>query len=333
MKSVMKIHVRILILAAFTSVLFQNSWAAPLTDECESIRERISQVPPVGGEVLISEGTYTCMSPIILNKNNLILRGQGRVVLRLGDRVNAPVVVMGDVLTPPQPLHGIEVINLAIDGNRWAQKYECWGGPCDTGGTSYIRNNGITVRGLSDGKIKDVTITGARSGGVVTERGCYDLDIDGLVATDNEFDGFAGYETFGARIMNTTLVRNRAAGISLDIRFHGNFFKNIRIEDNGDVGIFMRDSNMNIFEDVTILNSGSHGIFLAQADGPATCSYNNEFTNLTVNRSRGWGFRLNDACEGNRFSGTAQFFQNRDGCLSEASGARLDVQGQMVCKE
>ena len=307
--------------------------SAALADECSFIRKAISDLPKGGGEVAIPGGTYTCQSPIVLDRDGARLKGVGEVTLRLGRGVNAPVIVMGDAATPPRNLRDIQVANLKIDGNRWYQKHECWGGPCDGGGTSFIRNNGITVRAVTRGRIENVFITGARSGGVVTEKGCYDLTIDGLTATDNEFDGFAGYETYSARLTNMHLHGNRAAGISLDIRFHGNLFKDVRIEKNGDVGIFMRDANSNVFENVSVSDSGSHGVFVAQDFGPSTCSSGNEFENLTVLRSRGSGFRLNDVCEGNRLTGTARFAQNRDGCISEAQGARVEIGGAVKCED
>jgi hypothetical protein len=308
--------------------------ASLVNDECTFIRQQYLNLPPSGGEVLIPHGVYTCQSPIIMDKSFTSLRGEGDVTLRLGKNVNSPVIIMGDAVTPPRPLHNVTVKHLKIDGNRWYQKSECWGGSCDSGGTSYIRNNGITVRGLTNGRIEDVSITSARSGGVVTEKGCYDLVVDHLTAVDNEFDGFAGYETYGSKLTNLILSHNRAAGISLDIRFNGNFFKDVHIENNGDVGIFMRDSSSNIFENVSILGSGSHGVFLAMADDDeATCPLSNEFQNLSVTHSRGVGFRLNNACAGNALSGTAQFLENRDGCLSVDPQSKVEVLGLLVCHE
>lgn len=307
---------------------------AQVRDECSFIREKLDSLPVTGGEVIIPAGIYTCLSPVILNRSNTSLRGEGDVTLRLGKNVNSPVIIMGEVLTPPRPIHHVQVGHLKIDGNRWYQKSECWGGACDSGGTSYIRNNGITVRAVTNGRIHDVYITSTRSGGVVTEKGCFDLEVDNLTAVDNEFDGFAGYETSGARLTNLNLSHNRAAGISLDIRFNGNIFKNVLIEKNGDVGIFMRDSSSNIFENVSIADNGSHGVFLAQAeDDQATCPLNNEFQNLSVLHSRGVGFRLNNACVGNSLSGKALFFENRDGCVSEGPSAKLEIQGQVVCQD
>lgn len=302
-------------------------------DECTFIREALKQLPIDGGEFLIPAGHYTCHSPIVIDKSHITLTSAGDVTLKLGDVSDSPVIVMGDIQTPPRHLRNIRVTNIKINGNRQNQTRECWGGPCDSGGTSLIRNNGITIRGVTNGRIENVTVTAARSGGVVSEKGCYGLIINGLTATDNEFDGFAGYETSRATLSNMNLSHNRAAGISIDIRFNGNTIKDTKIEGNGDVGIFMRDSSSNLFENLILADNHNHGVFLAQTDSPANCANDNEFSNLSVLRSRGFGFRLNDACEGNRLSGIAQFLQNRDGCVSQGTSVALEVDGKINCEK
>ncbi len=316
----------------FITLLF-ISWAQAQTpsDSCEFIRQGLAQLPAEGGVFNIPPGIYVCNKPIVLNRSHLALRGEGQVLLQLAAQANSPVIVMGDLETPPKPLEDLEIANLDLDGNRTQQSMECWGGPCGTGGTSFIRNNGVTVRGLSHSRIKNIFVTSARSGGIVTEKGCTDLLIDGLTSVDNEFDGFAGYETSGAVISNTVLARNQAAGISVDIRFNGNTFKNVSIEHNGDVGLFMRDSSANLFEDLTIADSGNHGIFLGQADDETSCANDNEFLNLSVLRSFHSGFQLNNACPGNRLTGAAHFEKNREACITEATPVHLQVEGSLQC--
>jgi hypothetical protein len=329
----MKPHSVIAVLTVLV-MLPLSAFALPVApDECAFIREKIASLPETGGEVIIPSGVYTCNSPVVIDRSQVTLSGGDHdVELRLGNNVSSPVIVMGDIHTPPRPLHDIQVKNLKIDGNRWFQKNECWGGPCDSGGTSYIRNNGITVRAITRGRIENVRITSARSGGIVTERGCFDLQVNQVTCTDSEFDGFAGYETFGSRFTDLTLSDNRAAGISLDIRFHGNLFRDVRIERNGDVGIFMRDASYNVFERLSISGSGSHGVFVAMDGDVSTCSSHNEFQDLAVTRSRGYGFRLNDRCGGNRLTGASAFRQNRDGCVSEAPEAKVEREGRVQCE-
>ncbi|MGZ3693313.1 MAG: right-handed parallel beta-helix repeat-containing protein [Bdellovibrionota bacterium] len=302
-------------------------------DGCDAIRLALDLLPPDGGIVHIPPGTYLCETPLVLDRNGVALDGDGQAILKLADNSNAPLVIMGEVATPPRAVYDISVANLTLEGNREHQQYECWGGPCDSGGNAFIRNNGLTIRGVVRGKVSNVFISGARSGGVVTERHCQELNINGLSSTDNFFDGFAGYQTYRSTFANLNLSRNHAAGISLDLDFSENIVRNASLRQNGDVGIFMRGSNQNIFADLTIEGSGSHGIFLAEAGRQGTCANFNEFANLSVLGSKGFGFLLNNACIGNQLTGQATFIANSQGCIKVADGAKLDLPRSMICHE
>ncbi len=304
-----------------------------LADECENIRNALNELPPSGGEVIVGPGNYTCDHPIIMDRSNVILRGTPETFLRLADNSNSPLIIMGAIETPPRPVANISVVNLQLDGNRQHQQIECWGGPCDAGGKANIRNNGITVRGVTNGVIRNIKITSPRSGGVVSEKGCVNLFIDGLKVTDSQFDGFAGYETTGSVLSNMVLSSNLAAGISLDIRFHGNTIRDSILANNRDVGIFMRYADENLFENLKIENSGNHGVFVAEAEEPGTCPRGNIFAGLTVEHSKGYGFLLNNDCEGNRLVGKIEFRKNSAGCLREPSRDRLGRPAQFICEE
>lgn len=264
-------------------------------DNCEFLRKIINSTNQM--EMTIPAGIYTCNSPIVINRSGFKLIGAGKVVLRLADHANCPLLIMGNIETPPKPVSEIEVSHLILDGNRENQDSECWGGDCDKGGVSFVRNNCITVRGASDSYIHDVELYRARSGGIVTEKKVFRLHVDGLKSEDNYFDGLACYETYQSVFENMDLSRNyKGAGISLDIRFHGNIIRKTKLDSNKDVGIFMRDAHGNLFEDVEILNSGNHGAFIAEVEeqGPESAPQNNIFKRLTVKGSRGNGFHLNN---------------------------------------
>jgi hypothetical protein len=302
-----------------------------IMDDCEFIRSALRQLPLTGGVVHVPAGLYSCAAPIVLDRDHTALIGDGAVFFRLADAANSPLLIIGDIQTPPVPHVDIEIANLNLDGNREHQSIECWGGACDSGSLSVIRNNGVTVRAMTEARMRNIRIRGARSGGIVTEKGCHRLHVDGLASMDNFFDGFAGYETDTSEFSQLELSLNRAAGISIDLGFNRNTFRQTRIEKNHDVGIFMRDSNQNLFDHVTIRESGNHGIFLAQADDVSTCANDNEFQNLWVSQSIGFGFRLNNACTGNELSGVAHFEKNRDGCTSAGTAVELNVKGQLEC--
>lgn len=271
---------------------FSQAAVAFEADQCEFIRSALSD--PKVTEIVIPEGTYICRRPIILNRNGASLVGQGRVILKLADHANCPLLILGNVETPPKLIYDINVANLTFEGNRENQDMECWSGPCDSEGVANIRNNGITIRGVHRAHIKNVNVFRMRSGGVVTEKGCTKLHIDGLVSKYNYFDGFAGYETEQSTFDNLDLSENLGAGISLDIKFNRNTFRQALLKNNKDVSIFMRDSNKNVFTSFEVIDSGSHGVFVSHVEHQdQTSPQDNIFEDFIISGTQKDGFHIN----------------------------------------
>ncbi len=320
----------VLVLSIFASPVYA---ALQVTEKtCDAIQDAVNKLPPEGGEVLVPAGVYSCVKPIVLDRNNLTLRGTGPgTLLRLADLINAPVIVMG--LTeniPSRDTRHVRVIDLMIDGNRANQTQECMGGPCSD--AFPLRNNGISLRRCVDCTVQSVTVFGAMSGGLVTELGCRRLTIRDYTSYDNEFDGLAGYETEDSTFSGIHLYGNKAAGISTDIRFNNNKFYDVTIADNKTVGIFMRDSLDNSFTNLHIRDNVQHGIFLAQVNSdPSTAATGNTFTGVVISRSGGMGVQANDAsCVNNMMVG-AQFIDNKHGCISEATAGLVENVGA-ICR-
>lgn len=308
--------------------LHRLSWT-----DCGAIQAAIDALPESGGVVTVPPGTFTCATSIVIAKDHVELRGSGpATILLLQDGAEAPVIVIGDLGPEPVVVHRkIRVAGLTVDGNSEHQAYECQAGPCDA--ERYLRNNGITIRGCEDVVVENVTVRSARSGGLVTEKGCRRVLIRGLTSTENYYDGLAGYETQDSVFTGLHLYDNgaqsgvnapRGAGLSFDHRFDGNLLSDVVISGSGTVGVFMRDSHDNVFTGMQVVESGQYGVFLAQGDGGVgTAATGNTFQGLTVRKSAWEGFRVNDAsCVDNAVLG-AQFSGNA-GCLSEA------VQGQVL---
>jgi hypothetical protein len=168
---------------------------------------------------------------------------------------------------------------------------------------------------------------------LVTELDSKNLSVDGVVSTDNFFDGIAGCATSSSVFTNLVLARNHAAGLSFDMSFDGNTISHALLLDNRDDGIFMRHSNGNLFSGIAIQSAGNYGVFLAAVDEPeSNCADNNEFRDLSVVGSKSAGFRINDACTGNTLTGKSVFLKNQGGCLSMNPGAQLRVFGLSVCE-
>ena len=310
-----------------------KTYQAQTAKDCSAIQQQIDNLPAEGGLVSFS-GIYICHTAIVIDRDNVELRGESsnaELILAAGS--NSPVLVLGDVSTPPAVTHrNIVVRNLVIDGNRSQQQYECWGGICDGGGLTYIRNNAITVRALEDSLIEYVTLHSARSGGLVTEKIVRRLTVKGLTSYDNYYDGVAAYQTENSIFTGLYLHNNPFAGMSLDIGFNNNLVSDAVMEFNGKQGIFMRDSMDNLFHGVQIRNSGEQGIFIAQVDLDANRpAAGNTFSGLVVSGSSQAGLRVNDpSCVNNLVVG-AQFIGNSGGCISESVPGILVSTG-IICR-
>ena len=311
----------------------QQSFAVTVKgNTCEAIQKTIDKLPAIGGEVFIPAGKYTCATPIILDRDNIIVRGEGAAtLLRVADKANIPVFVMGQTIRSPTITRRyIQVKNLHIDGNRINQTSECMGGLCSD--QFPLRNNGISIRRCEDCVVDNVTVYGAISGGLVTELGCQRLMVRDYTSYDNEFDGFAGYETENSTFSGINLYNNKGAGISTDIRFDNNKFSDVTITNTQTVGIFMRDSSNNSFTNVHIRNSKEHGIFLAQVDKEITTpAVGNTFNSIVISDSGGYGILISDASCINNLFVASQYVNNKKGCYGEAASNLIEGVGA-ICR-
>ena len=259
-----------------------------------AIQQALDALPAGGGEVRLKAGVYTIHRPVLLGRDGLTLRGAGSAtVLRLADRANCPVVILGPTENfPRQPISRVALADLTIDGNRTNQQSELWQ---TTGPGNLIRNNGVTVRAVHDGRVERVTVFNCRSGGVVTEHGVRRLTVAQLNSFNHEFDGLACYRTEDSVFTHLQLHHNPGAGISLDLGFDGNVMSDTVLSEN-DVGIFMRESRLNTF----------NGLVIRECFGPA--------------------FRVNETSCSNTLLVAAQFINNPTG-LSVAAEGLVMVRG------
>ena len=286
----------------------------------DEVQKALDSLPESGGEVVLPPGNISIRQPIVLHRDFQTLRGSGTAtILKLADHANCPVIILGEpVNSPKKTVKELCVRDLVIDGNRSQQDRELWR---VAGEGSEIRNNGVTVQGVSDSLVRNVTTTRCRSGGLVTTRAVRHLTVRGLEAFDNQFDGLACYQTEDCLFADLKLHDNPCAGISLDLAFNHNVISNAVLNAN-DLGVFMRASRDNQFYGISIQNSHHHGVFMAHAEmqtahgwiaAPKTeCAYNS-FTNLSANNCGGAAFRVNDITCTNNVVIHAKFDGNKGG--------------------
>jgi parallel beta-helix repeat protein len=279
-----------------------------------------------GGEVLLPPGRIKLSQPLILDHNDETLCGASNetTILYLMNDANCPVIIMGEpVNRPMQTIRHLCVEDLFIDGNRVHQERELWR---EKGEGSEIRNNGITVQNVSDSMVENVTCTHCRSGGLVTTLGVRRLTVKNFTSFNNEFDGLACYLTMDSFFEKLYLHDNPGAGISLDLSFDHNVITNAVLEGN-DLGIFMRDSRNNRFNDLTIRNNRDFGVFMAQAfetvdrgpqPEPDTECTDNTFIRLVDLKNGRAPFRVNDVSCTNNVIIDAQFGGSVRALLSTA---------------
>jgi Right handed beta helix region len=293
-----------------------------------AISRALLALPPEGGCIVLGGSEFLVRQPIVIDRDGIELRGTSlQTTLKLADDANCSVVIVGSVTTPiPRIVRGVSLRLLTIDGNRDGQAWECCGGPCDAGGLSVIRNNGITIRGAEDICVEHVVTRRARSGGVVLEKYCRRVFINNLESHDNHFDGLAAYEAENCTFTQLHLHHNQSAAMSFDWKFNRNLISDSTLEHNGSQGVFMRDAIENKFRNLTIHNNGQQGIFIAQTESlPGTACVKNTFTNLTVTGNQGHGMRINDAsCIGNAVT-RSRFTGNKLGNISQTSDDLLAV--------
>ena len=304
---------------------------------CAEIQKAIDRLPSSGGEVRLRPTTYTCSTSVVIDRDDVTLRGSGSsTVLRLADHANRPVLIVGQTVAVPTTIRArVQIVDLSIDGNRAQQDFECSAGPCTA--TDFLRNNGISLRRVEDVLIEHVTVRDARSGGLVPELGSRRVTVRDFTTFGNAFDGIAAYQTEDSRFTGLYLHDNDGAGMSLDIDFNNNIVEGGVLAGNKDVGIFMRDSADNLFQGLQIRDSGSFGMFLAQVDTDTTKpAAGNTFVGFVISRSGqnpakgGAPMRVNDAsCVDNLVVG-AQFVDNREPGISQPFPGLVHEVGTIV---
>lgn len=259
-----------------------------IVSDISTINAVIAFVPD-GGVITIAGGLHVVTSPIIIDRDNVTLRGEGAATqLLLANGALCPVIVFGKAAPYDAGVtrRNITIRDLWVDGNRANQTAEL----CAISGLTHLRNNGITGRRVNDCTVANVTITSARSGGIVLELPCDNVVIQGVTSRNNFFDGVA-WDAIVTRskIIGSSLIENSASGISFDLGPTQNLITNCIISNNADNGIFMRDSPRNTISECLVNNNGNHGIFIANGDGATASTSLNLFAALMISGNSHFG--------------------------------------------
>jgi len=234
-----------------------SSCTAVVPDPFVEVQEAVDALPSEGGTVCIRAGLHETVG-VHVNRSNVGILGEPGALLRLADGANRPVLLLGpDDEVPTTSVSNVSIAGLEIDGNRGAQTSET--DPL----RPWIRNNGIDARSVEGLWIDQVDVHDARSGGLVVSWNSRDVFLSRSAFRSNFYDGFALYASEDIVVSEFVSSANDAAGLSLDNALSDVQFPDGRIEANGDVGIFARDSTDLTFSDLVIADNVSHGAFLS----------------------------------------------------------------------
>lgn len=227
-------------------------------NDTTSIQKAIDSIPESGGTVFVKAGIHELDHGIHIDHSNIALIGEKGSVLKLGDNVNQPAILVGtDEQNPVRRIENIKISDIEIDGNKDKQ-------PEETDPTrKWLYNNGIHVRMAEDIWIMNVEIHDARSGGIVLTDSTRHVFIDNVLLYRNYWDGIAMYISKDIHVSNFIAKENEAAGLSLDMKLSNIIFSNGLIADNKKVGIFARDSRDIKFSNIVISGNKEDGCFLS----------------------------------------------------------------------
>ncbi len=253
----------------------KGSFVIPDDYSFSAINQAIADLPAGGGTIYIRPGQYTVTNDnyIHINKSNVSLIGEAGTKIKLGNEELHPVILVGTTKASPDEsegsadrIHNVEIRNLEIDGNRTQQSSE------DDENFSYIKNNCIAVRCVSNILLSNIKAHNAKSGGIVLSWSSSRVNITGCYLYDNFFDGLSINGCYDIMVANTMVYENDFSGVTMDVDNRDIVFTNMVIRNNDKNGIFARWSRNLIFNGLDIYENGENGVFASHDDLNANAS-------------------------------------------------------------
>ena len=167
------------------------------TNDQVEINAAIQALPTGGGEVVILDGTYNITATIAINKNNVMLSGNGNstILKRMWNSNN-----LEGIVTVTATNGGCCVASLQIDGNR--------------GSYTSSNNCGIHISGSSNNKVTDNTCNNNASHGIALMTSS-DNTVTGNTCNDNNTGIYLYYNSNNNTVTGNTCNDNNT-GIYLN---------------------------------------------------------------------------------------------------------------------
>lgn len=218
-----------------------------------------------GGTVFVraQESCYSLNNMIHIDRSHVSLIGEEGVCLRLADHVNRPVILIGsssETVPPAERIFDVTVRGFLIDGNRQKQDQE------NAVGLPNVQNNAIGVRGAERVHLQRLTLSNARSGGLVISQQARKVFVEEVVLSENAFDGLAIDGASEVFVEHFVSEDNDFSGVSVDTGTSRVQIRDGLIQKNGDNGLFIRFASESSFSDLTIVDNCNFGVFASHAN-------------------------------------------------------------------
>ncbi|RJQ77946.1 MAG: hypothetical protein C4519_13025 [Desulfobacteraceae bacterium] len=302
-----------------------NLFAAAITpcgcaDDAANIQQALDALPLTGGSVYLRAGIYLLNQGIHIKRSNVTLLGETGTLLQLGPNVNQPVVLIGSDVETPTPndiIQNIRIGYMEIDGNKANQISE------NVPAKTWIRNNGVDVRGVAYLWVENMNVHNARSGGIVVSWFSQRITISNSSFHDNFFDGIALYDSKNILISNFFSYANSSAGLSLDANLEYVSLFGGYVADN-DIGVFIRNAmNVNL-NNIMVFGNRKYGSYLAIVQGLF-------FQGCGFYNNKGHGIWLESTVPGSNNAVVGCLFSNNGGnCIQDDTGGGL-AQTANIC--
>jgi|GEM_PF-2184483 len=217
-----------------------------------------------GGTVFVRAQTscYSLSDMIHIDRSHVSLIGEEGACLRLADHVNRPVILIGsssETVPPAERIFDVSVRGLRVDGNRQNQDQE------DAVGLPNVKNNAVGVRGAERVHLERLTLSDARSGGLVISQQASKVFVEEVVLSGNTFDGLAIDGASEVFVEHFVAEDNSFSGVSVDTGTARVQIRDGLIQRNGDNGVFIRYASESSFSDLTIVDNCGYGVFASHA--------------------------------------------------------------------
>lgn len=220
------------------------------------INAAIQALPETGGQILILDGTYKIIAPIIVDKNGATLRGNGTATIL---QRNWNSSVEEGVINITAANGGVTVQNIRIDGKIYNY--------------SNPKNNGIYITSGSNSIINNICNNNYGNGIYLNSSG---NTVIGNICNNNKSKGIAS-DGSGSIITGNICNDNYKYGITLSSS--GNTVTGNICNNNSSYGI-LSDFDRNTITGNTCNNNSDNGIYLSNSD-------NNTVTGNTCIRGTG----------------------------------------------